>query len=112
MNWLPPEYRILYSSFDKQINIRYNGDAFKNIYERLFEFFSSGSLFFSYEDSIIALCSGIEIIEDKICFILRELRPDSLYNVNFQEYEAYISIEGCPDIESVSNIIEIRRKKC
>lgn len=113
MNWLPPEYRILYSSFDTNINKKYEGDAFQYVFDKLKEFCNRGALFFSLED-IIAIGTEIEIKDNKICFVLAELKPNSLYPINSEEYEVDVNIEGHQTdkirIERISNILDIRRK--
>ena len=99
MQWLPPSYRILYCD---NCNMK--------IYNKLKTYKEQGSLFCMFNDERVALVTDIEL-EDKIKFVIYELKPGALSKINYQDYYIELDIKQQYldwSIVEVSNILTIK----
>lgn len=106
MNWLPPNYRILYNDFKQTIFDR------QFVYDKLQEYKKQGSLFCTLNGENVALVTDLEW-EEKLKFTIYELKQDSLKNINSEEYYIALNISGNyidRSLVDVSNLLTIMRK--
>lgn len=116
MQWLPPNYRILYC---KDLNWSLYEDNSKEVLvELLNQGVQQGSLFCCIENQpnvIIGMITDFNMENTQIEFLVKEKHPKSLqtYNVHLEKYEVMIDIMGHKignkiRIERISNMLQLK----
>ena len=116
MLWLPPNYRILYST----LTGNYDEDSIETLKSFLNNYIQQGSLFCFLENDlniVVGMVTDFAIENERIKFLIIEKRPNSFidYNIHLEKYEVMIDIEGHMigdkiRIERVSNRLMLKEK--
>lgn len=116
MNWLPPNYRILYCNglnWDQ-----YEEGSQETLQNLLDQAIQQGSLFCCLENNpnvVVGMITDYMFKNAQIEFLIKEKRPESFrkYNVHLEKYEVMLDFSGHKvgdkfRIERISNMLQLK----
>jgi hypothetical protein len=111
MQWLPPNYRVIYSD-----EISYSQKNLEYIYLKLIEFLTQGALTVTLNGEHIAYVTNVELEGNRFCFWIAEKKHDFFLknNVHLESFKVNLFIEGKMygtelRIDNVLNILEMEK---